>query len=113
MALYHHSTLPKDVKDKIYNIIRNSTFTYSHHAWERKELKGIATWEYIAENGKIIEFNHDPKYRKHKALLRTDDGHCAVFGLTTKSVVTMWYNSPSDNHKTIDASKYKGGVKYL
>ena len=110
MPLYHGSRLGPNTKAQIHNIISNSVFTYSHHASERKMAKGIADWEYIARHGEIIELNHNPSDERDKALLRTPDGHCAVFGLNTKMIVTMYYNSPSDQHATLDASKYTGGV---
>ena len=110
MTLYHASRLGENTKAQIRHMLDNTVFTYSRHAWERKTDKYIRDWEYIRENGRLIELNHDPDGGRHKVLLRTDDGHCAVFGLGTKQIVTMWYNEPSDTHKTLDASRYVGGV---
>ena len=110
MALYHGSRLGPNTKAAIHNIINNSAFTYSRHASERRIHKGIADWQYIAEHGEVIELNHSPSDGRDKALLRTPDGHCAVFGLNTKMIVTCYWNDPSDTHKTLDTSKYVGGV---
>ena len=111
MPLYHVSRLGQGTLDQIYQIVSITPFTYSYHASQQKMLKSVADWEYIAEHGTVIELNYSPDDGSHKALLRTPDGHCAVFGLGTKQIVTMWYNSPTDNHATLDASRYDGGVK--
>lgn len=110
MALYHYTRLGDRTKADIHRILSGIEFSYSTHAWERYIGKGIRDWRYIRDNGTIIELNHQPETGRHKVLLRTDDGHCAVFGIGTRQVVTMWYNDPDDTHKTLDASKYDGGV---
>ena len=110
MTLYHYTRLSDKIVDTIHNIINNSEFTYSHHARTQKENKRVSDWKHIAKHGTIIEFNKDETGRRHKALLRTPDGHCAVFGLATKQIVTMWKNAANDNHSTLDPSKYEGGV---
>ena len=108
MPLYHYTRVNDKFKKTIYGIIKNNQFNYSNHAARQKQLKNVKDWEYIAEHGTLIEFNQIPN--GHKALLRTPDGHCAVFGLSTFKIITMWWNDPNDTHRTLDASKYYGGV---
>ena len=112
MPLYHYSRLSDASKANIYEAVTAIQFSYSRHAWEQKHSKRVKNWEHIVENGTIIELNYDAKGGRHKVLLRTPDGHCAVFGLKSQQVVTMWWNDPNDTHKTLDASHYDGGVDW-
>ena len=111
MTLYHASTISDEIRNKLYHIVRNVEFTYTRHALEQRASKGVCGWERIAREGYLIEFNVDEENLHHKVLLRTNDGHCAVFALRGARVVTMWWNHPDDNHATIDASKYEWGVR--
>lgn len=114
MPLYHHSVIPENVKEGIYKIISSSTFTESKHARERRVKKNVKPWQYIARHGTIVEFNVDRENpRNIKTLLRTPDGHVASFGLKSKIILTYYWNNPNDNHKTLDTSKYEGGINYL
>ena len=112
MPLYHYSRLGDKTKNEIYQVISGLTFTYSHHAETQRIQKRVRDWEHIVENGTIIELNHDPITGRHKVLLRTPDGHCAVFGLKSKQIVTMWWNDPTDSHSTLRADHYDGGVNW-
>ena len=111
--LYHASTLKPDTIEKIHNKIKRTKFTYTNHALENKAKKRVVDYEIIVRDGKLIELKFDRLTRKHRALLRTPDGHCAVFSIKDGVIVTMWKNDASDNHRTINASKYIRGVNYL
>ena len=113
MLCYHASTLEPKIHENIYAVIKGSTFDYVNHANEKRMAKNVADWEYIAEYGKLIEFKQDMATGAMRALLRTDDGHCAVFDLVKKLIITLWRNDPNDNHRTINASKYEFGVRHL
>ena len=114
MEVHHASTLSQKVIDAIYTSLRSvSEYKYSHHAKEQKDSKMVAHWKHILANGKLIEFKLDREFKKHRALLRTNDGHCAVFCWQNAMVITTWYNSPDDKHYTIKPEQYVNGVKYL
>ena len=110
MKLYHESVVAPTTKEQISRYVNKHQFAYSPHAYRRTQEKRIRDWQYIAKHGRLIELGYD-NGRIFKVLLRTPDGHCAVFGLLTKEIITTWYNDPNDNHATLDASRYFGGVR--
>ena len=114
MEVHHVSTLSQKVIDATYHAMRHvQDYSYSEHARRQTNAKGVAHWSYILNHGKLIELKVDRIEKRHRALLRTNDGHCAVFCWKDKRVVTAWWNSPDDNHATIDPNQYKNGVKHL
>ena len=51
--------------------------------------------------GQVIEAKDDGR-----AVMRGQDGTCVVVSVPTRTVITVWYNDPSDNHYTLDLSQY-------
>ena len=81
---------PATVQD-VYAKVRSLPFRYTRHAEFQKKQRDVADWEYIAEHGKFRNIIYDSRGRR--VMFETPDGHCAVFALTGKRVVTMWRNS--------------------
>ena len=51
--------------------------------------------------GQVIEAKSDGR-----AVMRGQDGTCVVIEVPTRTVITVWYNDPTDNHYTLDLSQY-------
>src|SRR5271156_1110571 len=56
--------------------------------------------------GDLVEV-HDDNKPDIRALLRDDNGTCVVLSLVTGEVITVFYNSPTDTHQTLDWGKYR------
>ena len=61
------------------------------------------------QQGEVIEVAE-----RFRALVRLTKGErsgvCVVISLRDNTVVTSWYNNPSDNHRTLDLSKYQWNI---
>jgi hypothetical protein len=42
-----------------------------------------------------------------RVLMRSHDGICVVACLKNRTVVTVWYNTPEDNHYTLNIGAYR------
>lgn len=58
--------------------------------------------------GVVIEYKDDGR-----VVMRNTDGICVVAHLATHTVVTAWYNDPSDQHWTLDLSQYRWMVNLI
>lgn len=58
--------------------------------------------------GSVIEYKDDGR-----VVMRNTDGVCVVAHLATHTVVTAWYNDPSDQHWTLDLSQYRWNVNLM
>ena len=114
MEVYHVSTISDTTITITYKLLRNvNDYSYTHHARQQKDTKGVSHWSNILANGKLIELKIDKENKHHRALLRTEEGHCAVFCWKNKKVITTWWNDPNDKHFTINPNQYIRGVKNL
>ncbi len=50
---------------------------------------------------------HNNKAPDIRAVVRDGEGTCVVVSLLQWTVVTVYYNSPTDHHSTLDYSKYR------
>jgi len=75
----------------------------SVHLNDRCNSKRITPDDIInaLQGGQVIEMKGD-----NRIVMRSDDGFVAVADIRTKTVITAWYNAPSDNHATLDLSGY-------
>ena len=112
MRVFHVSTIGQSAIDKTYRLLRSVTdYTYTAHAESQQDTKNVAHWRYILTNGSLVELKIDESAQKaHRALLRTFDGHCAVFCPKYRKVITTWYNQPTDKHFSINPAQYERGV---
>lgn len=64
------------------------------------------------KKGEVIEVAEG-----HRALVRLTTGErsgvCVVISLRDDTVVTTWYNNPTDTHRTLDLSKYQWNVNAI
>lgn len=58
--------------------------------------------------GQAIEAKDDDR-----VLMRGSDGVCVVVEIPTRKIVTVWYNSPDDQHWTLDLSQYRWNVNLV
>jgi hypothetical protein len=79
------------------------TLSNNVHLDGRMDSKRITRDEIIGalQGGQVIEVKDD-----NRIVMRSDDGFVAVADVRTKTVVTAWFNAPSDNHRTLDLSEY-------
>ena len=111
MRVFHVSTISPNVIAKTLQLLASVDYSYTFHAEKKRNEKNVAHWKYILKHGSLIELKIDSESKNHRALLRTNDGHCAVFCWNEKKVITTWYNDPNDNHFTIRPEQYERGVK--
>ena len=52
--------------------------------------------------GEVVEAKDDDR-----VLMRHHSGVCVVVDVKTRTVVTVWFNDPQDQHWTLDLSQYR------
>jgi hypothetical protein len=107
----HYTQMSQDETVAVMRAVRLNTYTLSPHALDRMRQKRV-TMEQITVMlgyGKVIEV-HNNNEREIRVLMRGKVGGkwCnAVVSLTTKKVVSCWWNEFDDTHRTLDKSQYK------
>ena len=119
----HYSQMSKEEQDYLFSRLRNvKKWHIGDHALEQMEKKGIdVTYNDIKSTihtSKIIEY-HVAKVKnkeEERVLLRSNavvNGKYnlhVVYGLGTKTIVSVWLNEVDDVHKTIDMNDYDKNV---
>ena len=89
----------------IVRLFRADSYALAPHAREQAARKGISesAIREALQHGIPVELNKDEANRVN-VLLRHESGTCVVVGLTTRRIVTTYFNSPTDQHRTLDKS---------
>jgi hypothetical protein len=84
------------------------------HILERMEQKGVSKRDLAItlKWGEVIEVN-DRGRVVMRLMTGMRKGVVAVVSIPDRSLVTGWFNKPSDNHKTIDMSEYAWKVNVV
>lgn len=110
----HYTQMTNDETVAVMTAIRTSTFHVSPHAFDRMMEKKIteAQINTMLGYGKVIEV-HNNTASEVRVLMRGKvmGKWCnAVVSLTTKKIVSCWWNAFNDTHRTLDKSQYKWTV---
>lgn len=116
------------VKNKIkMSLIDGGLLYFSRHCKEQISKKAKQDFDYkkatsqTMVEGKIIEYKiiqfPDSKIEERVVLrskyLYNGKACCLVYSITNKSIVTIWFNSGLDNHKTLKISKYNANLEII
>lgn len=87
-------------KDILFNSIVEYNEKRGNNRWVQRVLlrlpKKIETTNYVGEL---------------KGRVKTYSQLCVVIDLTTKEIITVYYNDTRDNHQTLDLNKYTKGLE--
>lgn len=107
----HYTQMTQDETLAVLNAVRLNTYTFSPHARERMNQKRLTETQIntAIQYGKVIEV-HNNNAKEIRVLIRGKvfGKWCnAVVSLTTKQVVTAFWNELNDTHRTLDKTQYK------
>lgn len=110
----HYSQMTQDETQAVLNAVRSFNYTLSPHAKDRMNQKRVSDTQIntMLGYGKVIEV-HNNNASEIRVLMRgkVAGKWCnAVVSLTTKMVVTCFWNELNDTHRTLDKSQYKWSV---
>ena len=110
----HYTQMTQDETVAVLNAVRRNTYTLSGHALDRMNQKRVTETQIntMLGYGKVIEV-HNNVASEIRVLMRgkVAGKWCnAVVSLTTKQVVTCFWNELNDTHRTLDKSQYKWTV---
>ena len=110
----HYTQMTDDETKAVLHAVRSNTYTLGFHAVERMNQKRVtdAQINTMLGYGKVIEA-HNNNASEIRVLMRGKVGGkwCnAVVSLTTKRVVTCYWNNLDDTHRTLDKSQYRWTV---
>lgn len=110
----HYTQMSPDETQAILNAVRSNTYTPLPHARERMNQKRVneSQINVMLGYGKVIEV-HNNTVSEIRVLMRgkVAGKWCnAVVSLTTKCIVTCFWNELNDTHRTLDRSQYKWSV---
>lgn len=108
----HIQNMTKDDIEMLENATKNKVFKYTDYSLKRvlERNIGYSSVQETIENGQIVEFHY--KDGDIRILKRSNHcnhrGHCTcvVYSLLSESIITVYRNDYSDNHITLDKSKY-------
>lgn len=95
------------VESKVKSV--GSWISKSHYEVRARErnITRLEVYQAIYQ-GKVVEAKDD-----NRVVMRSVSGICVVIELTTRKVVTVWYNDPQDQHWTLDLSQYRWTINLV
>jgi hypothetical protein len=110
----HYTQMTNEETVAVLNAVRSNTYKFSPHAHERAMQKRVTETQVatMLGYGKVIEV-HNNTASEVRVLMRgkVAGNWCnAVVSLTTKQVVTVFWNALNDTHRTLDKSQYKWSI---
>jgi hypothetical protein len=101
------------VENHVHSIRQfRATNTHLLHEMKHDKYTKEITHDDIATalaHGEVIEVTD-----RYRALVRLTHGNrsgvCVVISLRDNTVVTTWFNNPTDSHRTLDLSKYQWNI---
>jgi len=110
----HYTQMNDAETAAIIREVRKHSYTLGEHAIDRMNQKNVLQGQINAMlgYGKVVEC-HNNIGNEIRVLMRgkVAGKWCnAVISLTTKKIVTTWWNELNDHHKTLDKTQYRWTV---
>ena len=107
----HFSQMTQVEIQRVMNAVRANSYTFRNHAMDRMRQKHVTENQIAAmlTYCQVIEC-HNNIGDEIRVLVRGKvQGNfvCVVVSLTTKEIVTTYWNAANDYHKTLDKSQYQ------
>lgn len=112
MARKHFTQFTQEEPGWVTGFIRRQVQPHidgSKHFYDRATDRHFTLEDASAtlRTGTVIEIHNDKG--DWRAVIRSQNGTCAVVSLESNRVLTVYYNDPEDNHDTLNHGLYHGG----
>lgn len=113
----HYLDFTSSEKAELYKYLKEDDYKITKHTSIRQKEKIITEKEIhrAIHNGKIIEYHYKDSNRILVRGNTNEKGYniCVVLDVNTKEVITAFDNKVTDNHYTLDTSKYISYINIL